>query len=402
MSIEQRGSRPTEVPAAPHAPADFFADLRGSVEALTDGVVDQIMAGEEAYTESPLSRDLLHSIVSENIAALLDALTGRSDSLDAARRAGRVKAEHGIPMASLLHAYRLAGLRLWDELILRSGAPERAEALLRVSSEVWGIIDRFSSAAADSYRLYIDERDRRDQQARSVMVLSLLDGSAAPGEVRGLLRAIDLPEHARYLVVAAERKTSGEDPVPTVPRLLRDVGIASAWTIWKGEFVGLVAAEAGEGLESTVGRICSIATSRVGISRSFGQLTAAPGAVAQARRSIECMVRGEVGVHRYGSAPVDLLLVAQPGIAAEVTSEVLGPIISAQLQDGPVLLDTLEAWFAAEGSTNDAGRALHCHRNTVLYRLGRIADLTGRSVSRPAEAAELYVALRAVRLGTAG
>ncbi|WP_394769563.1 helix-turn-helix domain-containing protein [Lacisediminihabitans sp.] len=398
MSIDQRGSR-APAPLGPQASASFFGELRDSVEALTDGVVDQIITGEEAYTGSPLSRELLHSIVSENIAALLDALTGRSDSLDAARRAGRVKAEHGIPMASLLHAYRLAGLQLWDEMILRSGTPERAEALLRVSSEVWGIIDRFSSAAADSYRLFIDERDRRDQQARSVMVLSLLDGSAAPGEVGGLLRALDLPEHARYLVVAAERKTSGEDPVPTVPRLLRDVGIASAWTTWKGEFVGLLAAEHGEPLEPTVERICSVATSRLGISRSFGQLSAAPDAVAQARSSIECIPRGGVGVHRYGSAPVDLLLVAQPGIAAEVQGEVLGPILSAQLQDGPVLLDTLEAWFAADGSTNDAGRALHCHRNTVLYRLGRIADLTGRSVARPAEAAELYVALRAIRLG---
>jgi hypothetical protein len=395
MSIDQRASRPAPVPAS----AAFFGQLRDSVEALTDGVVDQIVAGEQAYTEIPLSRELLHSIVSENIAALLDALTGRSDSLGAARRAGRVKAEHGIPMASLLHAYRLAGLQLWNEMILRSGTPERAEALLRVSSEVWGIIDRFSSAAADSYRLFIDERDRRDQQARSVMVLSLLDGSAAPGEVGGLLRALDLPEHASYLVVAAERKTSGEDPVPTVPRLLGEVGIASAWTTWKGEFVGLLAAEGGEALESTVERICSVATSRVGISRSFGRLAAAPDAVAQARSSIECIARGRVGVHRYGAAPVDLLLVAQPGIAAEVQGEVLGAILSARLQDGPLLLDTLEAWFAADGSTNDAGLALHCHRNTVLYRLGRIADLTGRSVARPAEAAELYVALRAVRLG---
>jgi DNA-binding PucR family transcriptional regulator len=64
-----------------------------------------------------------------------------------------------------------------------------------------------------------------------------------------------------------------------------------------------------------------------------------------------------------------------------------------------VLLDTLEAWFAADGSTAEAGRRLHCHRNTVLYRLGKVAELTGRSVSRPAQAAELYVGLRAIRLG---
>lgn len=60
--------------------------------------------------------------------------------------------------------------------------------------------------------------------------------------------------------------------------------------------------------------------------------------------------------------------------------------------------DTLEAWIRAEGSTAEAGRSLHCHRNNAGYRLGRIAEITGRSVSRPAEAAELYAAFRSVRL----
>ena len=66
--------------------------------------------------------------------------------------------------------------------------------------------------------------------------------------------------------------------------------------------------------------------------------------------------------------------------------------------DAEPLLDTLEAWFAADGSPAQAGIMLHCHRNTIGYRLGRIAELTGRNVSRPTDAAELYVALRSMRL----
>jgi sugar diacid utilization regulator len=63
-----------------------------------------------------------------------------------------------------------------------------------------------------------------------------------------------------------------------------------------------------------------------------------------------------------------------------------------------VLLDTLECWFATDGSTAECGKQLHCHRNTVLHRLGRIAEMTGRSVAKPGQAAELFTALRAVRL----
>ena len=402
MSIDQELTRSVAVsPVHLHGggSSDFFLELVDSVDALTDGVVDQILAGEHAYSENPMSRDLLHSIVRENISALLATLAGTTNSLAAPRRAGRVKAEHGIPMTSLLHAYRLAGLQLWNEMMARSIGTQRTETLLHLSSDVWGIIDRFSGAAAEAYRAFVDERDRRDEQARSVILLSLLDGSAAPGEIGGLVRALELPERARYLVVAAERNSSGADPVPAVHGRLRAAGICSAWTAWNGEYVGLIGVPSLADLDRAVSIVAADAKSRVGISRAFTQLATSPDAVSQARMSVECIASPGVGIHRYGSAPLDLLLVAQPGYGAELRDSVFAKLLGPNSVDGAVLLDTLEAWFDADGSTTDAGRRMHCHRNTVLYRLGRIAELTGRSVSRPAEASELYAALRAVRLG---
>ncbi len=399
---------PTRIQAPPSASesvsenvdsADFFLELVDSVDSLAEGVVDQILAGENEYAENPMSRELLYSIVNENISALLATLAGTTDSLAAARRAGRIKAEHGIPMASLLHAYRLAGLQLWEEMMARSVGTQRTEVLLHLSSDVWGIIDRFSGAAVESYRAFVDERDRRDEQARSVMLLSLLDGSAAPGEIGRLLRALELPGHASYLVVAAERSSSGADPVPEVHGRLRAVGISSAWTAWKGEYVGLIALSHRADVDRAISVVSAAATSRVGVSRPFTQLSASPSAVGQARISVECIASPGLGIHRYGSAPLDLLLVAQPGYGAELRDVIFARLLGPDSADAAVLLDTLEAWFDADGSTADAGKRMHCHRNTVLYRLGRIAELTGRSVSRPAEASELYAALRAMRLG---
>jgi len=386
MSIDQD---PTRVPALLSASesagsSDFFLELVDSVGALTEGVVDQILVGENEYAESPMPREPLYSIVRENISSLLATLAGTTDSLAAPRRAGRIKAEYGIPMASLLHAYRLAGLQLWDEMMARSVGTQRAEVLLHLSSDVWGIIDRFSGAAVESYHAFIDERDRRDEQARSVVLLSLLDGSAA---------------HASYLVVAAERCRSGADPVPEVQGRLRALGISSAWTAWKGEYVGLIALSHRADVDRAISVVSAAATSRVGISRPFTQLSASPIAVSQARMSVDCISSPGIGTHRYGSAPLDLLLVAQPGYGAELRDVIFAKLLGPNSADGAVLLDTLEAWFDADGSTADAGKRMHCHRNTVLYRLGRIAELTGRSVSRPAEASELYAALRATRLG---
>ena len=65
--------------------------------------------------------------------------------------------------------------------------------------------------------------------------------------------------------------------------------------------------------------------------------------------------------------------------------------------EGDLLLSTLRAWCAADGATSTAAACLHVHRNTVRYRLRRVEELTGRSLTRPAGIAELQLALAAVR-----
>lgn len=382
--------------APAEAQPELFAELLDSVDVIAARVVVQILAGEHAYVEASISTEALQSIVRDNVRALLETLAGKLDSLDAAHAAGRLKAEFGIPMASLLHAYRLAGLHLWDEMVSRSAARDNADALLSVSSDVWGIIDRFSSAAAEAYREVIDARDRRDQQARSVILLGLLEGTPPTREALGMLRTLGLAEHSSYLVVVAEQDRSGEDPLPAIETRLRALGIASTWSSWSGEHVGLIAAASLVEQERAQAAVASAGTSRVGISRTFTSIAGGGRALREARLAVECVPRSDSGTHRYGAAPLDALLVAQPEAAAELRSSVLRPLLEDA--DGTHLLVTLEAWFHAEGSTSAAAKTLHCHRNTVGYRLGRIANLTGRSIARPSDVAELYAALRAWRL----
>lgn len=376
---------------------ELFTGLIDSADVLTDAVCAQIVAGEQAYgARSLLPYEVLHGIVGENIAALARALVDGTATLDAPRRAGQVKAEHGIPMASLLHAYRLAGLQIWEVLVTRSVAGQSFEALLLVSGEVWGMIDTFSNAAAEAYRAVVDAQDRRNQQARSLLLLSVLDGSATAVDAGRALRALGLPEHGTFLLVAAELSATGADSLPGLSQTLRAAGIASAWTTLQGDQIGLLGLAAAGGMAIVQSTLASAATTRVGVSRPFTVVGEAPDALRQARMAVGCVMPGGAGAHSYGTAPLDLLLVAQPGYAAELQEAVLGGLLAAPDRD--VLLQTLEEWFAADGSTALTGRRLHCHRNTVLYRLARITELTGRMPSRPAEAAELHAALRATRL----
>ncbi|MFE6183280.1 helix-turn-helix domain-containing protein, partial [Streptomyces sp. NPDC056465] len=67
---------------------------------------------------------------------------------------------------------------------------------------------------------------------------------------------------------------------------------------------------------------------------------------------------------------------------------VLGPLDRLDPADRDVIVETLTAWLDADGSAQRAGARLYCHRNTVLNRLRRFEQLTGRCLTRPRDAVE--------------
>ncbi len=68
----------------------------------------------------------------------------------------------------------------------------------------------------------------------------------------------------------------------------------------------------------------------------------------------------------------------------------------AIVRSGGGLLETLDAFFAANGVLESAARALYVHPNTVRYRLKRIAEVTGFS---PLEARDVFALRLALTIG---
>ena len=63
-----------------------------------------------------------------------------------------------------------------------------------------------------------------------------------------------------------------------------------------------------------------------------------------------------------------------------------------------MLVETARAWLELDGSTSAAAARLFVHRNTVRYRMQRLQELTGRDLGRPRDAAELHLAMEALRI----
>jgi hypothetical protein len=375
--------------------------LLGEVDTLTDELTAEIMGGELAYGEgAPIDREQLRTAVRDNLSTLLAALQGRPATLEAARAAGRLKAEHGIPLAALLHAYRMAGRFVWDRLLALTTDAESPARLLTVASRIWGAIDDYSGAAAEEYRTTVEVRARRDTTMRSVMLATLLDGrvgtSAGAWEI---VRVLNLDRQGPFLVVCAETR-EGTDPLPGAGGRLGAVGVGSEWLPQVGVLVGLLSLPNERALGTALDGLSDVTLSRVGVSRPFTSPVNASSAWREAQLAVQCLPPDTNGTHLYGSSPIALLAAASPDASAEVARAVFGPLRALPEAERITLLDTLHTWFTSDGSTTRAAERLYCHRNTVLYRLNRIAELTGRRTTDAESSAELYIALQALRLGS--
>jgi len=73
--------------------------------------------------------------------------------------------------------------------------------------------------------------------------------------------------------------------------------------------------------------------------------------------------------------------------------EALGALLAYDQAHGAELAKTLEAFFAANCSPKEAAALLQVHRNTVLYRLERIAEITGHDLNDASTRLRLHLAL---------
>jgi sugar diacid utilization regulator len=101
---------------------------------------------------------------------------------------------------------------------------------------------------------------------------------------------------------------------------------------------------------------------------------------------------GLVDVGRLGLSAL-LLETGTPGALRRFAATVLQDVEAHEERHGGDLLATLQAWLSAGCSTATAADALMVHRNTVTYRLGRIEQLTGRTLRDSSVRLELQLAL---------
>jgi purine catabolism regulator len=84
-----------------------------------------------------------------------------------------------------------------------------------------------------------------------------------------------------------------------------------------------------------------------------------------------------------------------PELAA-FQQEILGPLL--EYDGGPEFLNTLEVYFAHNGNLSQAAEELYIHRNTLNYRMERIAEILDVDLDKPEARLALQLALHVTRM----
>ncbi|WP_051732178.1 PucR family transcriptional regulator [Kitasatospora phosalacinea] len=389
----------------PEAPADSAARLAGHLldrlAALTEETVRRIRDTMVVYRSAgPLPAGDLAESVRSNIEFTLRRLAHEDGPcLEAPRRTGRLRAEQGVPLATVQSAFRIGFAHLWETMAaesLRHGLAT-SEELVQMATDVWRFNEESTTAMMNAFNettalLMV----RRDQERSALVDVVLRGGMGNPGSVLEAADMLTLPYDGTFAVVVAHAPGLARQALPDIEPTLREHDMGSAWRLTPDAHIGIVSMRAAAAIDLLVDTLRSQTVRRAGVSPCYTRLDQTPQALHLAQVALASSARPDETVTLFDANPLPMLVASAPSTASRIGNQVLGPVM--ELPDGQreQLLTTMSTWFAVDGSADKAAKLLYCHPNTIRYRLRRIEQLSGRSFERRLDSAELYIALQAV------
>lgn len=397
-----RAGPPALSPAEQAQVADAFAALLPRSNLIADAITDHLLDVERTwYGDGRRVSAELRASTRAHILRGIERMAGRSDSsrraVDLWRETGRRRAQQGIPVAVVLSAYSYGTRRLWDALLevgQERGVP--ASVLLHAGQILWSDLDVQSQTLRESHR-------------REELVLESGDPARTARVLDGLLRGLGSdPEFAaearRVLGLTADSALMclvwlPEDPLPSlavVRERLQNAGVQAWWRVHGEYAVGLAAAVPEE--RSRVRAVMARSVrGQVGTAACRHGLAGVAAAHTNALAAASSLPRDSHSVADITECLPEALVASAPELTALIIEEAIEPLLSLTGVTRQSLLETLVVALRHGGSATAAAEDLRCHRNTVVYRIKRLEQLTGRSLDDPRDRLLLSLATIAIR-----
>lgn len=266
-------------------------------------------------------------------------------------------------------------------------------------------VGRAASACAIELVRAHAARDARDELEEEVLdvLAGGRPGSLEAATERARRKGVDL--HSAYVVYAAGCAAPGRAAALRVawerslasrrlPALVRERGDTVIALVALGRRAGDPT-----GLAQDLHRAAQGPTGAA-VAVGHGRPRAVPGEVGAAVREAEQAL--SLGRRLFGADAVVPFrnlglyrLLAGLDASAELREYHAEMLTELKRRDrGGALQQTLRAYLSCNGSPTDAADRLHLHRNTVLYRLGRIEEIAGVDLRDPEVRLSLHLALK--------
>lgn len=387
--------------------AAAWASLLPASDAIADDITLSLMESDKAWYDevSPELRVEIRASIREHVRRGLRTMAGLAHGNEKAihiwRDTGRRRARQGVPLELVLNAYSLGSRVLWEALLRQnedagSGVDERV--LVAAGQQIWAALDVQNATMLKAYHRESATMQRRDLQRQVRLLDGLVEGRAGdPDFATEAREAFGLGSDEPVACVVARFDGALEEPLRSPEERLGRSEISSFWHVRGGVYFGLVPL-----VRITVAELVELLTprvaGRVGVAPSFEGLGGFASAYQLASRAAETLPRGAQQVVTVTERLPEVLLGGNPEVTSLLIAKTVGPLLAQPPQQTDVLLQTLRALLAHDGSPTHAAEQLFCHRNTVIYRLKQIESLTGRSLADPRDKLLLSLALIAIDL----
>jgi sugar diacid utilization regulator len=386
-------------------------ELELRLDAMADEATERIVSQVPAYrgADEQLRRDVRAHVLA-HLSANLETLgvernVTREDLLfvraHAARRAKRVS------ITEFVQAFYVGERVLWETALALADDEDSRRAALVFASHLPRYFEVATTHAAEVYLEAQEQLAATGERIRRDLLEDLLAGrELEPGVRLDAARAAGLRDAVPVVVISATPCTSPGDE-----QLLRGGAAALARAIGgrtpplavvrQDEIVVVV--PAADGLPAAIApRLADVQQRLAGgglplavaVSTTVSGLAEVPDAYREA--SMIRIGRGSTpGVVALSelTAFEYLTLRADP-TAGRLIAPAIHEFVAQDFADGGQLIATLREYVACDLNARRAADSLHIHVNTAHYRLGRIAERTGRDLRRVSDLIEILIAAR--------
>jgi hypothetical protein len=153
---------------------------------------------------------------------------------------GRARARAGVPLTAVMAAYRVAAAFQWEKLAQTArDSCAGAEVIVAAATQMWLVLDTFTTEMADGYREEITAQAIVGEQQRASLVQAILHGQLTDTNLWEAAEMLRLPPQGTYTVITQRWQNPNDQQPTTSPAALPYAASPSAWALTHDTEVGI-------------------------------------------------------------------------------------------------------------------------------------------------------------------